>query len=123
MLLFYPYDIVFIYRFDSRDKNFKHGKIRLLNLKIDEYSLIDKIKPIILNVINNSNKVWIVEYDELIISIISMINRNNNYTYQIKIDDINDTDNNEEKYLYDIFIDMINDKDYKYYYEGISVKV
>lgn len=110
-------DIIFLYKFDSREPLLKYGKIRLSALPDKHNTLIDEIKPIILDVINNSGKTWRIDYWDISLTIISIINRD-----ELGIDILDDDDTNEQ-YIYQIFIDVRNYDNLKYYYDGNNVIV
>jgi hypothetical protein len=107
-------DIVFLYKFDSRDRNLQYGKIRLSAIPNIADTLVNEIKPIVLDVINNSGQSWQVDYWELDFSIISIIDRDDT---TIVIDD------QTEQYIYGIYIDVREHDALKYYYKGEPVNI
>ena len=106
-------DIVFLYKFDSRTPHLQYGKIRLSALPTISDTLLNEIKPIVLDVINNSGQSWQVDYWELDFSIISIIDRDDT---TIVIDDYT-----TEQYIYGIYIDVREHDALKYYYKGEPV--
>jgi hypothetical protein len=108
-------DIVFLYKFDSRDQNLQYGKIRLSAIPSEPDTLLNEIKPIVLDVINNSGYSWHVDYWELDFTIISIIDRDDTL---IVIDDYT-----TEQYIYTIYIDVREHDNLKYYYKGESVEI
>jgi hypothetical protein len=110
-------DIIFLYKFDSREPMVKYGKIRFSHLQTNNEKLINHIKGIIIDVINNSGKIWEIEYSDINLSIISIINRDDlldNY-------DQEENDYSIEYDIYSIYIDIRNNNSL-YYYENEKVE-
>lgn len=107
-------DIVFLYHVDLRYPPI-HGKIRLSALPDNCENLIDEIKPIIIDVINNSQQTWTVDYEDIYISILSIIDRDQ---VCVNISDDNDT---TDMYIYTIFIDVRDHNNLNYRYETKNV--
>jgi hypothetical protein len=104
-------DVIFIYKFDFRIPQSPplYGKIRLCTGATQE-----KIKTIIIQTINNSGKTWELDYEDIMISIISIIPYYNNHIL------INDK---TEEFMYPIFIDIRNTDRSQYFYEGEPVTI
>jgi hypothetical protein len=109
-------DIVFLYHIDLRYPPI-YGKIRLSALPDNCENLIDEIKPIIIDVINNSNskKTWSVDYEDIYVSILSIIDRDQ---VCVNISDDNDT---TDMYIYTVFIDVRDHNNLNYRYKAKNV--
>jgi len=107
-------DIIFLYRFDLRDPALKYGKISLSTFSDMDKTLVESIKEIVIDVINNSNKTWQIDYHDISLSIINVMDRKSNL-----LEDKNESD----PFIFSIFIDFIQHNDVKCYYESDLISI
>jgi len=110
----YNIDINFLYKFDTRESLMKHGKIRISSIPDDTKTFISLIKELVSTLITKSNKTWQVDEEEIDITIIGIINRDQ---YDLGLLE----NPNKEQYMYSVFIDIIDVPKYYYYGEEINI--